>query len=70
LTTSEDEETITINRPGRSTYPEEKSVLTSGATPGAIVAMVAGMWVFGGIKLHDLRFLQTLIVGKAPTKAA
>ena len=33
LTTSEDEETITINRPGRSTYPEEKSVLTSGATP-------------------------------------
>jgi len=33
LTKSEDEETITINRPGRSTYPEEKSVLTSGATP-------------------------------------
>src|ERR1017187_5590427 len=23
-----------INRPGRSTYPREKSVLTSGATPG------------------------------------
>jgi hypothetical protein len=22
-----------INRPGRSTYPREKSVLTSGATP-------------------------------------
>jgi hypothetical protein len=32
--------------------------------------MVAGMWGFGAIKLHDLRFLQTLIVGKAPTKAA
>src|ERR1022692_4870537 len=24
-----------INRPGRSTYPREKSVLTSGATPDA-----------------------------------
>ena len=35
LTKNEDEETITINRPGRSTYPEEKSVLTSGATPKA-----------------------------------
>ena len=33
LTKNGDEETITINRPGRSTYPEEKSVLTSGATP-------------------------------------
>ena len=33
LTQSEDEETIIINRPGRSTYPNQKSVLTSGATP-------------------------------------
>jgi hypothetical protein len=33
LTMNQDEETITINRPGRSTYPDEKSVLTSGATP-------------------------------------
>ena len=33
LTKSEEEETIIINRPGRSTYPDEKSVLTSGATP-------------------------------------
>ena len=33
LTKSEEEETIIINRPGESTYPEEKSVLTSGATP-------------------------------------
>jgi hypothetical protein len=33
LTKNRDEETITINRPGRSTYPAEKSVLTSGATP-------------------------------------
>src|SRR5271166_2962727 len=42
LTTSEDEETITINRPGRSTYPEEKSVLTSGATPEVVIdAIVA-----------------------------
>jgi hypothetical protein len=33
LTKIKDEETITIHRPGRSTYPEEKSVLTSGTTP-------------------------------------
>ncbi len=33
LTTIQDEETITIHSPGRSTYPEEKSVLTSGTTP-------------------------------------
>jgi hypothetical protein len=32
LTKTEDEETIIINRSGRSTYPEEKSVLRSGAT--------------------------------------
>jgi hypothetical protein len=29
LTKSEDKETIIINRPGRSTYPEEEFVLTS-----------------------------------------
>jgi hypothetical protein len=34
LTKTEEEETIIINRPDRSTYPEEKSVLRSGATPG------------------------------------
>jgi hypothetical protein len=33
LTKIKDEETTTIHRPGRSTYPEEKSVLTSGTTP-------------------------------------
>jgi RHS repeat-associated protein len=33
LTKSKEEETIIINRPGRSTYPDEKSVLTSEATP-------------------------------------
>ena len=33
LTKSEEEETIIINRPDRSTYLQEKSVLTSGATP-------------------------------------
>src|SRR5271167_2787072 len=33
LTKIQDKETITIHRPGRSTYPEEKSVLTSGTTP-------------------------------------
>jgi hypothetical protein len=33
LTQSEDEETIIINRPDRSTYPDRESVLTSGATP-------------------------------------
>jgi hypothetical protein len=33
LTKSEEKDTIIINRSGRSTYPEEKSVQTSGATP-------------------------------------
>src|ERR1700681_1345784 len=33
LTKIQDEENITIHRSARSTYPEEKSVLTSGATP-------------------------------------
>jgi hypothetical protein len=38
LTKSEEEETIIINRSGRSTYPEEKSVQTSGATPDVAAA--------------------------------
>jgi CBS domain-containing protein len=33
LTKTEEEETIIINRPDRSTYPRQKSVLRSGATP-------------------------------------
>jgi hypothetical protein len=33
LTKTEEEETIIINCSGRSTYPDEKSVLRSGATP-------------------------------------
>ena len=33
LTKREDQDTIIINRPDRPTYPDEKSVLTSGATP-------------------------------------
>jgi len=33
LTKTEEEETIIINRSDRSTYPDEKSVLRSGATP-------------------------------------
>jgi len=32
LTQNEDEETIIINRPDSSTYPDRESVLTSGAT--------------------------------------
>jgi hypothetical protein len=42
LTKSEEEETIIINRPDRSTYPEQKSVSRSGANPiyaGASVAL-------------------------------
>jgi hypothetical protein len=33
LTKTEEEETIIINRPDRSTYPHEESVQTGGATP-------------------------------------
>jgi hypothetical protein len=36
LTKAEDEETIIINRSGRSTYPNRKSVPTSGSTPYAV----------------------------------
>jgi hypothetical protein len=38
LTKSKEQETIIINRSGRSTHPEEKSVQTSGATPDAQIA--------------------------------
>jgi hypothetical protein len=34
LTRNPEQESIITNRPGRYTYPQEKSVLTSGATPG------------------------------------
>jgi hypothetical protein len=37
LTKGKEQETIIINRSGRSTYPEEKSVQTSGATPDMYV---------------------------------
>src|SRR5712664_970016 len=33
LTKSQEQENIIINRPARSTYPRDKSVLTSAATP-------------------------------------
>jgi hypothetical protein len=33
LTKTEEKDTIIINRSGRSTYPEQKSVRRSGATP-------------------------------------
>jgi hypothetical protein len=36
LTRTEDDETIIINRSGRSTHPDRKSVQTSGATPDGI----------------------------------
>ncbi|HEY6451736.1 MAG TPA: oligosaccharide flippase family protein [Steroidobacteraceae bacterium] len=36
----------------------------------AVAAMAAGLWGFGAIKLHDLRFLRTLISGKSDAKAA
>jgi hypothetical protein len=37
----EEEETIVINRSGRSTYLDEKSVLRNGATPVITVARAA-----------------------------
>lgn len=42
LTKREEKETIIINRSGRSTYPKEKSVQTSGATPGLDAALDGG----------------------------
>ncbi len=58
LTKTEDQETIIINRSGRSTHPEEKSVRTSGATPiGGHMKRVTGI---GGIffKAKDAPSLQ------------
>jgi hypothetical protein len=47
LTKSKEKETIIINRSGRSTYPEEKSVQTSGATP--VVASASSSMIGAGI---------------------
>jgi len=44
LTKTEEEGTIIINRPDRSTYPEEKSVLRSGATPGVSISVTQGTY--------------------------
>jgi hypothetical protein len=41
LTKIQDEENITVHRPGRSTYPEEKSVLISGTTPVLLIKIVS-----------------------------
>ena len=51
LTKIQDEDRITIHRPGRSTYPEEKSVLTSGTTPVSafLLAQTAVTVVFGNL---------------------
>jgi hypothetical protein len=49
LTKTEEEETIIINRPDRSTYPEQKSVLRSGATPSSF-----------GKDSHFLLFTKTI----------
>src|ERR1017187_5215009 len=42
-----------INRPGRSTYPREKSVLTSGATPQYLDRDVLMRRGFPHLALHD-----------------
>jgi hypothetical protein len=40
LTKSQEQEKIIINRPDRSTYPPDKSVLTSAATPRHRVGLI------------------------------
>src|SRR5688572_13461267 len=55
LTTSDDRKTDDIiNRPGRSTYPKTKSVLTSGATPGISTDHLLNSTEVAGI-FHDRR---------------
>jgi uncharacterized membrane protein YeaQ/YmgE (transglycosylase-associated protein family) len=48
LTKNEEDETIIINRPDRSTYPGEKSVSRSGATPNnnGRSTMIHVLWMF------------------------
>jgi hypothetical protein len=53
LTDNEDEEKITINDPGRSTYPDEKSVLTSEATPDIPEGLRMGRF----LRVSKLRFM-------------
>jgi hypothetical protein len=47
LTIDTEQETIIINRSGRSTYPEEISVQTSGATPSRSFATLVSIGCFG-----------------------
>jgi hypothetical protein len=52
LTKTEDKETIIINRPDGSTYPQEISVLTSGATPGVLVLSLS-LFISGTLALAN-----------------
>src|SRR5579859_1403606 len=57
LTKSEDQETIIINRPDRSTYPDRESVLTSGATPARRNPVeIAGPRPLSGVAGRPLNF--------------
>jgi hypothetical protein len=62
LTKSQDQENIIINRPGRSTYPQEKSVLTSAATPHSMVGHRMRDWYKEGINPQSkLPYLATYL---------
>ena len=56
LTKTKEEETIIINRSGRPTYPEEKSVSRSGATPKE----QGTQWVAAGTKQVSLQVAKTI----------
>jgi len=57
LTKAEEEESIIINRPDKSTYPEQKSVSRSGATP---------VQSFSVSSSGDVKFIQQYTVGVGP----
>jgi hypothetical protein len=60
LTKSEEEETIIINRSGRSTHPEEKSVQTSGATLLGVSYYLAVLNVPAMVVVHLMMFAYLL----------
>jgi hypothetical protein len=71
LTKTEEEETIIINRPDRSTYPKEKSVLRSGATPEDMGNQSrTGLAKRSGIWHIDKTFRGTRILESTSTGAA
>lgn len=69
MTQSQDEETIIINRSGRSTYPEGKSVQRSGATPNEARELGELRQYRAQLKSAELLVIDDLFLRKLPANA-